>query len=358
MDKDLSVTRKGMTDKQERALQNIKKLISVGKYSLYSMKIEYDYLIDDVIKKFTDLEGYIKSGKMTVDEAATQATAESLNIKISKDAMLLHSFGCTAFKVETIHRNILMGRNYDFKDNSSGILVYCNPNEKFGKDERKGYKSVAFAPIVKEPVKNSTDNLMAPFSCVDGINEMGVSIAILVTTNNSKNYPTYQYNVKDNIFTTMAVRLVLDRASTIQEAVDLIRMYDMFSLSEKDYHFFISDAYGDSVVVEYDYEKNDRDIIELKSNVVTNFYLCDNKEHTHGFERYKLVKEWLSDPEIEKNDMMAWNTLNATSQKADVAQVTSNTQWSVVYNNITCMAEGVFHQQWNEKKLFRVETFK
>ena len=36
-------------------------------------------------------------------------------------------------------RNILMGRNYDFKCDTSAMLVYCTPKD--------GYKSVALAAL-------------------------------------------------------------------------------------------------------------------------------------------------------------------------------------------------------------------
>ena len=71
-----------------------------------------------------------------------------------------------------------MGRNYDFKLDTSAMLVYCTPPN--------GYKSVAFAALDNisantpdESTKKKLSTLTSPFICLDGMNEKGVSIAVL-----------------------------------------------------------------------------------------------------------------------------------------------------------------------------------
>lgn len=71
-----------------------------------------------------------------------------------------------------------MGRNYDFKLDTSAMLVYCTPPN--------GYKSVAFAALDNisantpdESMKKKLATLTSPFICLDGMNEKGVSIAVL-----------------------------------------------------------------------------------------------------------------------------------------------------------------------------------
>ena len=87
--------------------------------------------------------------------------------------------------------------------------------------------------------------LLAPFICLDGMNEKGVSIAVL--TLDSK--PVHHHSGKPTIATTLAIRLVLDKAATTEEAVALLRGYDMFASSGRDYHFYITDANGDDIAV-------------------------------------------------------------------------------------------------------------
>ncbi len=97
-------------------------------------------------------------------------------------------------------------------------------------------------------IKEKLSLLTSPLICLDGINEKGVSIAVL--TLDSK--PVNQDTGKMPIIPTIAIRLALDRAATTEEAVELLRSYDMFAAGGRDYHYYITDASGDGRVVEYD----------------------------------------------------------------------------------------------------------
>ena len=111
--------------------------------------------------------------------------------------------------------------------------------------------------------------LTAPFICLDGMNEKGVSIAVLTLDSD----PTYQQTGKPMIATTLAIRLVLDRAATTAEAVELLSKSDMFASSGRDYHFYITDASGDGRVLEYDCNDPARPLTVPPSRSVTNFFV-------------------------------------------------------------------------------------
>lgn len=88
------------------------------------------------------------------------------------------SLKCTAFTMTDNQNQVHMGRNYDFKLDTSAMLVYCTPPN--------GYKSVAFAALDNisantpdESMKKKLATLTSPFICLDGMNEKGVSIAVL-----------------------------------------------------------------------------------------------------------------------------------------------------------------------------------
>lgn len=148
------------------------------------------------------------------------------------------------------------------------MLVYCTP--------QNGYKSVAFAALDNisantpdESMKKKLATLTSPFICLDGMNEKGVSIAVLTLDSE----PVFQNTGKPTIATTLAIRLVLDRAASTQEAVDLLKEYDMFASSGRDYHFYITDASGDGRVIEYDCDSETRELVDTRSEAVTNFFV-------------------------------------------------------------------------------------
>lgn len=102
-----------------------------------------------------------------------------------------------------------MGRNYDFKLDTSALMVRCAPED--------GYKSIAFAALnnigadqADASLSNKMACLTAPFACLDGINEKGVSIAVLTLPSE----PTMHDTGKPKLATSLLFRLILDRAAT------------------------------------------------------------------------------------------------------------------------------------------------
>ena len=154
-----------------------------------------------------------------------------------------------------------------------------------------------------------------------------------------------------------SIRLVLDRAATTQEAVDLLNSYDMFATSGRDYHFFVVDASGDARVLEYDPEQEGRPLRWTKMQAITNFYGCyaylvepnqKNGIYGHGRERYDAVLDVFEQQSGNYTDDTVWAALIAASQEPDPEDITSNTQWSIAYNNTDLTADIVLRRHWND----------
>lgn len=201
--------------------------------------------------------------------------------------------------------------------------------------------------------------LTAPFICLDGMNEKGVSIAVLTLDSD----PTYQQTGKPMIATTLAIRLVLDRAATTAEAVELLSKYDMFASSGRDYHFYITDASGDGRVLEYDCNDPARPLTVTPSRSVTNFFVMykdnvlpnqRNGVYGHGRERYDAIEEILDANAGSIDREIAWQALQAASQAPNPKDVTSNTQWSILYDNTALTAEAVIRRDWNTKTSYNL----
>ena len=154
-----------MIDARKHTLDSVKKLTDYSDFNLYKMDICYDYSIDKIIDR-----------GIFDDESALGAILQEIlpdypvNLKMP-------NFGCSAFTMKNPDC-VMMGRNYDFKNDTSSMLVYCSPKD--------GYRSVAFAaldnvgannPELSDETRLAT--LLSPFISLDGINEKGVSIAVL-----------------------------------------------------------------------------------------------------------------------------------------------------------------------------------
>ena len=109
-----------------RTVSSMEQLTNYDDYNLYRMDICYDYSIDDVINcGITDNQSMI--------DAILKETLPLLPIH-----MKAPQFGCSAFATVQ-DRHIVMGRNYDFKRDTSAMLVCAAPKD--------GYKSIAFAAL-------------------------------------------------------------------------------------------------------------------------------------------------------------------------------------------------------------------
>ena len=330
-----------------RTVNSIEKLTDYADYNLYRMDVKYDYSIDDVIRfGITDNQSMIDS---ILKEA----------LPLLPIQMKAPQFGCSAFTTAA-DGHTLMGRNYDFKRDTSAMLVYCAP--------KNGYKSVALTALdnisANQPdasLKKKLACLTAPFICLDGMNEKGVSIAVLTLDSE----PVDQNTGKQKIFTTLAIRLVLDRAATTQEAVDLLNSYDMFATSGRDYHFFVSDATGDSRVIEYDPEQDGRPLVDTKIAAITNFYGLygdrvepnqKNGIYGHGKERYNAIMDVLDANAGRMTVDTTWEALRTAAQDPNPNDVTSNTQWSLIYDETALTAQIVIRRNWADVTYYDLNT--
>lgn len=340
-------------------------------FKMYGMKILYDYSIDNIISTFTNM---IQDGA-SAEDAAKEAIKEELgnenpiNIKFP-------SFGCTAFHLkDDSNGHYFMGRNYDNGTNTSAMVVQCKP--------QNGYKSVAFAALsnlgvlekdgdCRLPAEKYKDMIASPFVCLDGINENGVSIAVLVNGDNEhSNPPCKEKGVKPthqtyknglSIFTTLAIRLVLDHAESTAHAVKLLEGYNMVATGDFDYHFYINDDHGDGRVVEYNCDSEIREDKVISTDIVTNFFINNIKDvksggcprYGHGLDRYNKVDEVLKEYKGKHSMNVVRKALMEASQEA-TEQKPSNTQWSIIFNNTTRRIISFYRRNWSGTYLIDVD---
>ncbi|MEM5769830.1 MAG: linear amide C-N hydrolase, partial [Bacillota bacterium] len=144
--------------------------------------------------------------------------------------------GCTVFVTHGSNGDVIMGRNFDFTYSPS-MQVVTRP--------QKGYASVStvnlsFAGYSADTLPsgvnfNSFLSLAAPFLPFDGMNEKGVAIALLAVPEAD---PPFDKN-KVTLNTTTAIRLVLDKAATVDEALELLNQYNIYFSGGIDCHFLI-----------------------------------------------------------------------------------------------------------------------
>lgn len=248
---------------------------------LYVMEYRGDYGLDDFLAQggadsdsalACYLMGYLSGGYYTQED-----------IEITPG-----DYGCTTVCVKDQKGGVYFGRNFDWK-NDRAIIVRTVPDH--------GYESLSTCDLDflgfgddYEPdgsMQERIQTLAAIYVPVDGMNERGLVVADLMAGDDEE---THQKTGKVALTTTTAIRLLLDRAANVDEAVELLKQYDMNSSIGAAHHFAIADATGKSVVVEY----VNGEMLVAETNVVTNHYLADSPKKGVGSEQSHLRFDWLS----------------------------------------------------------------
>ena len=302
-----------------RTLMSFKEL---NDQPFYEMTYYADYGLDE----------FLESGAATDDELVSFVTKKILkgvSFEVNPDG------ACSTFIATTPDEDDLFGRNFDYVP-SIGLIVRTAPKD--------GYESISVVNLnhlglsaENMPTKNLLNRvitLAAPYAPLDGMNEKGLAIGVLVITEGV----VHQDTGKVPITTTSAIRMVLDKAATVDEAIALLKQYDMHSSGETGYHFQIADASGDTAIVEY--INNEMHVLTKEEGytVATNFVLYNDLNLGYGQDRYEKIKEAQEAAngimtEEEALDLL----LNVPAQGVREVEgssegIPSDTQWSSVYN--------------------------
>ena len=305
----------------------------VNDYPLYTMTYDGDYGIDEFIAQ----GGASNDGELI--QFVVNRIMKGLPITID-----LPDLACSTFNATTPEGDALFGRNFDLSF-SPGMLVRTDPVD--------GYASVSMVNLgflgygedkLPEDLVSSLTTLAAPYAPLDGMNEAGLAVGVLLIDTD----PTDQQTDKVDITTTTAIRMMLDSCATVDEAVALLEQYDMHSSANSCYHFQIADASGASVVVEY--IGNEMSVLEpgdattmgalsgaagVTYQAATNFLLTPGEyDFGHGQDRYETLMSTLSAASGVLAEDEAMDLLAAVAQEPHLNSrgEESATQWSVVYN--------------------------
>ena len=252
-------------------------------------------------------------------------------------------FGCSAFSAKG-EDGYFFGRNFDWY-NCSALIVEAYPEN--------GYASIStvntdFIGLGSNMLGDHVLTTAAIYAPLDGMNEKGLCVSVnMIEDNESVN----QNTSKPDITTTTAVRLLLDNAADVDEALELLGQYDMHASKGLTVHFAVADANGKSVVVEY----LNSEMIVTETPVVTNFYFAEGPKNGKGtqqsHERYEILMKAISENDsFSANDVM--NALESVSKHNYNDGET--TEWSAVFNQSTGEAVYCHRENYSKKYTFNL----
>lgn len=224
----------------------------------------------------------------------------------------------------------LFGRNFDWGPHPA-MVVHADPPG--------GHASVSIAdlfytlgstapPDLSDPVtrRRMAHAVLLPF---DGVNEKGLAVGMAQVPEGG--VPPGSADRPD-VGSVRIIRLMLDRAATVDEAVAIMRRYDVDFGSDPQLHYLIADAAGRSAVVEY--ARGRMNVIE--DRVLTNFTMTGTgKPARTADNRYRELDAGLAGARTWRDGM---ELLRRVAQ--------GHTRWSVVYDLADGTARVVTGKRW------------
>jgi len=230
-------------------------------------------------------------------------------------------YGCSSFTARTPDGDVIFGRNFDYPE-SDTVMIYTDPED--------GYASYAMADLAvigvgREKGEISPDTLIGrfmmlvtPYIVCDGVNEAGLGVSTLELDIGEN----HQDTGRPDMFVYTAIRVLMDRCATVDEAVELLDSYDIHSHNGVRQHLFIADTSGKSVVVEW---FDDRMYVN-ELNAVTNSVLTPGDHY--GEEADRRLDVILEELDVNEGIL----TIDQAAALLEKVCLGDMTQWSAVYD--------------------------
>lgn len=273
----------------------------------------------------------------------TSHLAEDFNI-------LSNLFGCSTIAVESPEGDRLFGRNFDWQA-CDALVVSSRPQDGYASISTVNMDFISQSGgIVGAALRqNDIRTLAALYAPLDGMNEAGLAVSV----NMIQDSATIDQNTgKPDLTTTTTVRLLLNKAANVDEALRLLEQYDLHASMGMMIHFALADADGRSVVVEY----VNNEMIVSETPAVTNFYFAEGEKNGIGtaqsHERYELLTQALSEQET-MNMQEVRDALDRVSK--DNFGEFESTEWSIVFNLDSGTAHYYHRENYENRYTFKIK---
>lgn len=317
--------------------------------AVYQINVSGDYFFDE----------FLSQGGASNDAELISFITRSITKGIIPMHIKTSSIACSAFTADTQSGDRVFGRNYDFSATNTAI-VYTDPGE--GRHASYSTIDLSFLGLDAdkdvETIGQKFLTLAAPYVPLDGINDAGVACGIFMSyQGKGKGTPTDTQTDKPDLTSTTLLRLILDYADSVEDAVALAQQYDLHDSASSCFHYMVADSTGRSAILEWvgtdaDHDAdgaerqlnvlwNDTDALSDSADwqVVTNFiktpgYYDGTTAEMKGLDRYEHLAAALRETDgIVADKDAAMDLLASVGRRTwNNDDSNSNTVHSVVYD--------------------------
>ena len=276
------------------------------------------------------------AGDYGFDEHLRQSSA----IDLAKDG-----FACSCFAALGNPDERLFGRNFDWYEHPALVLFTNPPN---------GYASISMVDISylgydlrDDPRKNPDALLNAPFLPFDGMNAKGLAVGMMAVPHAEGGDDPGKITLDE----LEMIRLLLDHAGNVSEALELMGKYNV-DFGSVPVHYLVADVQGNSALVEF---LEGQPVIRQVGNswqVATNFLVAE--EQPKGADsscwRYNRLYTGLLDKEGRVDDKLGMSLLMGVAQEGEFA-----TRWSWIFDLTRRQAALAFGRDYQHVYEFKLE---
>ena len=227
---------------------------------------------------------------------------------------------CTCFAAVGEEGELVFGRNFDFPKNPA-LLLFTDPPD--------GYMSVSMVDLgyfgysmshLPDPEKGSVGLMMTPYLPFDGMNEHGFAVGMAAIPHAEPPHDPRKVTIGE----IQVIRLLLDRAKNVEEAITLLGEYNV-EMTDPPIHYILADRSGDSAIIEF--VGGEMKVLREDEpwQVVTNFIIHGSgAPEVVSCSRYRYAYDGLCEANGSVSLEEAMDLLEGSSL--------SSTIWSIVYN--------------------------
>ena len=329
---------------------------------VYEMTFKGNYYFED----------FIKSGGAKTDRELSDFVSRKITKGLVKMNLNTGKIGCSVFTAKTASGQRIFARNFDYPAANTCIVKI--------KGNKKRHSSISTVNLTffGIPFDKDVDTfaskifcLMAPYCPLDGINDAGVSFGVLESNQGPGNgsISTNQNTELPDITTGAFMRMILDYADSIEDAVEIAQKYDMHDSNRASFHYMVTDKSGRSAILEWVNEIDKTDIQGNKRKLVvtyndddlvigpkeagsdfqwlTNFiiqpgyYEGTEESFIGGRDRYDIIYDKLGPSNgIVKDEMEAMEILHSVASRTLYPKRTKINKHLTVYSIIFNLDEG------------------
>ena len=307
------------------------------------------------------LDEYVAQGGVSNDDDLINFISSNITKGVVDISVDVPEISCSSFTAETKEGDRIFGRNYDMSKTNTCIVYTKGVN---GRHSTISTVDLQFLGMDCDSdvtgLMNKVTCLAATYAPLDGINDAGVSCGIYMTYQGDETVATNQMTDKPDFTSTTMLRMILDYADSVEEAVEIASAYDLHDSANTSYHYMVADSTGKSAILEWvdgtDLTDNDgsaRKLVvtyndsddnigqrEAESDYqwITNFIILpgyyEDDSAKHGYDRYGKIYEELKSRDGVVEDEADGMKILASVGRRDWNNDDDNalTIHSVVYN--------------------------